>query len=54
VCFRSCRYVFCKVLMGHASYSTTEINAKSAPDQAAELGFAERAFMPAESRLYHA
>jgi hypothetical protein len=41
-------------LMGHASYSTTEINAKSAPDQPAELGFAERAFMPPESRLDHA
>jgi integrase len=31
-------------LMGHASYSTTEIYAKWAPDQAAELAYAERAF----------
>ena len=33
-------------LMGHASYSTTEIYAKWAPDQTAELAFAERAFAP--------
>ncbi len=33
-------------LMGHASYSTTEIYAKWAPDQTAELAFAERAFGP--------
>lgn len=32
-------------LMGHASYSTTEVYAKWAPDQTAELAFAEQAFI---------
>jgi integrase len=35
-------------LMGHASYSTTEVYAKWAPDQTAELAFAERAFASSE------
>ena len=40
-------------LMGHASYTTTEVYAKWAPDQTAELAFAERAFAPQTSRMNH-